>query len=551
MFLAGKLAYAADQRGMLQIYDISDPVSPAQIGTFKTINSACDVEVAGKLAYVADDRGGVFIVDVSDPTKPTLVSNFHPDAERGQAMQLRVVGHLAYVAYGAAGLAILDVRDPSHPTLVSQAPGGFATGVQVRGDFAYVAAQVSVNIVDVSNPARPVTVSSVVTKEIASRLAVAGDLVHVADRFGGLQIIDLYSRSSALSTSDDSRGARKNASSAPSTESVWPGWPANSPAPAVAPFTTEQAHQHQQAWAKHLGLPVEITNKVGMKFALIPPGEFTMGSTPAEIAAALDIQSEPHWRKCIQSQGPQHQVILTQPFYLGIYHVTQAEYEQLIGKNPSYFASAEEATKVVAGLDTSRFPVEYVSWIDAQMFCAKLSEHERLAADGTGYGLPTEAQWEFACRAGTTTRHWISDNDEDLSRAAWFGTNSSGRVHAVGELQANPFGLFDMPGNVSDWVRDEWGPTYYETLAGKFAIDPSGPTTGDSHRVARGGNWNLAASHCLSSSRSSYGSGSIDRSVGFRLSLSVDAARKVLNSKLSQPPHAAIGRGSGHEEPKD
>ena len=285
----------------------------------------------------------------------------------------------------------------------------------------------------------------------------------------------------------------------------------------------QRAVRHQQAWAKHLGLPVEFTNSLGMTFVLIPPGEFTMGSVPAEIAAALEIQQEPHWRRCIQSQGPQHRVILTQPFYLGLHNVTQAEYEQLMGKNPSYFAPATEEAGSVRGLDTSRFPVEQVTWVEANEFCAKLSVREQLTAEGLRYRLPTEVQWEFACRAGTTTSH--SSSDEDLPQAAWFAGNSAGRTHAVGELQANPFGLFDMEGNVWDWVQDEWGPTYYEQFQDTPAIDPSGPATGNSYRVARGGDWNLPPSHGLASSRVGHGLGTIDRSVGMRLSLPVAAVK--------------------------
>ena len=159
---------------------------------------------------------------------------------------------------------------------------------------------------------------------------------------------------------------------------------------------------------------MEYTNSIGMKFRLIPPGEFLMGSTPEEIEAALkDVGEDKHWQECIKSEAPQHKVILTQPIYLGVNEVTQAEYEKVMGKNPSHFAPTGMGKEAVAGMETADHPVEMVSWNDAAEFCAKLSKQEKLKPfyfragetitplDGTGYRLPSEAEWEFACRAGT------------------------------------------------------------------------------------------------------------------------------------------------------
>ncbi|MCY2991774.1 MAG: SUMF1/EgtB/PvdO family nonheme iron enzyme, partial [Planctomycetota bacterium] len=170
------------------------------------------------------------------------------------------------------------------------------------------------------------------------------------------------------------------------------------PLPAIAPFKAQQARAYQEAWAKHLGVPVEYTNTLGMKFILIPPGEFTMDSTPAEIEEALKVAGDDkHWPECIKSEAPQHKVILTQPVYLGIHEVTQAQYEKVMGRNPSHFAATGPGKDAVVGLDTSTYPVEMVSWNDAAEFCAKLSEKEKLKSfyfragetvtmlDGTGY----------------------------------------------------------------------------------------------------------------------------------------------------------------------
>ncbi|MCA8999881.1 MAG: SUMF1/EgtB/PvdO family nonheme iron enzyme, partial [Planctomycetaceae bacterium] len=187
-------------------------------------------------------------------------------------------------------------------------------------------------------------------------------------------------------------------------------WPNDAPAPAIAPFTADEARAHQEAWAQYLGVPVEYENSIGMKFRLIPPGEFLMGSTPEEIEAALKVAGEDEaWRERINSEAPQHKVVLTQPVYVGVTEVTQAQYERVMGTNPSHFSTTGDGKEAVANLETGNHPVEMVSWNDAAEFCAKLSVQEKLKPfyfrsgetitplDGTGYRLPTEAEWESAC----------------------------------------------------------------------------------------------------------------------------------------------------------
>ncbi len=311
----------------------------------------------------------------------------------------------------------------------------------------------------------------------------------------------------------------------------WQNWPADAPPPAIAPFNPIQAKIHQAAWAKYLGLEVEYTNSIGMKFALIPPCEFTMGSTPAEIEEALKTAGDNRqWQDVIRSEGPQHKTILTQPFYLGLNEVTQADYEKVMGKNPSWFAPTGYGKDQVAGLDTTNHPVESLSWNDAAEFCAKLSQQEHLKPfyvrdgetvkmlDGTGYRLPTEAEWEFACRAGTITKYCLGDQDLDLAQSGWFLANSGSRTNAVGELKANPFGLHDMHGNVWEWIQDWWEPNYYRQFQEKPALDPNGPSSTRSQRVLRGGCWRSTATYCRASERYSLVPGPSGYNIGLRVS---------------------------------
>ena len=311
-------------------------------------------------------------------------------------------------------------------------------------------------------------------------------------------------------------------------------------------------------------MPVEYTNSIGMKFVLIPPGEFMMGGTASDLEEALKEVVEnknglyrgKRWQDSIKSETPQHKVILTQPVYLGIHEVTQKEYEEVMGKNPSYFAKTgllPEVVEKVADADTAQHPVEGVSWIDASEFCAKLSQKEELkpfgfrAGDtisplnGSGYRLPTEAEWEFTCRAGTTTRFWVGDRDEDLVRAGWFLTNSGRRTHPVGELATNPLGLFDIHGNVGEWVQDWWEPMYYGQFSEKPAIDPAGSFSAGSQRVSRGGGWGRAANGCRSSNRLSLPPTSRNTDIGFRVALMVDAVREELKRRSTTAAPAKTG----------
>ncbi len=331
---------------------------------------------------------------------------------------------------------------------------------------------------------------------------------------------------------------------------------------AKAPFDAQQARAHQEAWAKHLGVSVEYTNSIGMKFVLIPPGEFTMGSTPEEIEEALQaVGDNKQFQEGIKSEGPRHKVVLTQPTYLGIHEVTQADYEKVMGKNPAHFARTGQGQATVAGMETSNFPVENVNWYEAIEFCAKLSEQEQLKPfyfragdtvtplDGTGYRLPTEAEWEFGCRAGTTTKRWIGDQDEQLAQAGWFIANSGNRPHAVGELKANPFGLYDVHGNVWEWVQDGWEPTYYAQFQAKPAINPNSHFSASTQRVFRGGRSRGPASCSSASHRHADNPMFRSPDLGYRVLLTVDGV-KAANSQLPSPAKAPLDaqQARAHQE---
>jgi eukaryotic-like serine/threonine-protein kinase len=282
------------------------------------------------------------------------------------------------------------------------------------------------------------------------------------------------------------------------------------PALAVAPFDAATARTHQEAWAKHLGVSVKMTNSVGMQFVLIPPGEFMMGS-PAE---TIELEKT-------SSEGPRHSVRITKPFFLGMFEVTQEEYQQVMGENPSSFSAAGGGKDKVAGQDTRRFPVDGVTWDKAFEFCRKLSELPDEKAKSRRYRVPTEAQWEYACRAGTVSRWHFGDAAAQLGEFGWFDGNSGGSTHPVGQLKANPWGLYDMHGNVIEWTADWYDDKYY---AGSPVDDPC-ETEPHSHTVDRGGSWATPPEGGRSAFRWCHAPGLVNINTGFRAVCEIDPQR--------------------------
>ena len=167
---------------------------------------------------------------------------------------------------------------------------------------------------------------------------------------------------------------------------------------------------------------------------------------------------------------------------------------------------------------------------------------------GPGYRLPTEAEWEFACRAGTTTKSWASDREEDLIAVGWLFENSGGRTHPVGQMRGNPFGLFDLFGNVAEWAEDSWRPDFYEQFADKLAIDPKCTSTPNPKRSFRGGAWYDLASFWRSATRN--GDDPVERGdVGIRVVLMPDALRQQSPDPKSPRKTADIPPPAAFSEP--
>ena len=270
---------------------------------------------------------------------------------------------------------------------------------------------------------------------------------------------------------------------------------------AIAPFDEQLAKWHQQGWAKHLGVPVEVTNSIGMKLVLIPPGEFDMGSTQEEVERLLNEAAEqslhPGYVGRIPTEAPKHHVAISKPFYLGVYQATQAEYQAVMGDNTSAFSSTGKFKDRVTGQNTDHFPAEFFAWPDAKRFCDTLSSRPQEKDANRVYRLPTEAQWEYACRAGTVTRFYFGNDETSLNEYGWCKFGSNNTTHAVGEKKPNAWGLYDMYGNVWEWCADWYAEDYYSKSP---KTDPTGPETGSS-RVMRGGNWSNYPSCCRSAYR--------------------------------------------------
>jgi formylglycine-generating enzyme required for sulfatase activity len=235
----------------------------------------------------------------------------------------------------------------------------------------------------------------------------------------------------------------------------------------------------------HREMVVHLGHNVTMRLMLLPAGQFKMGSPDAEEGRGED-------------EGPVRLVTLSKPFYIAVTEVTQDQYEAVMSDNPSTFEGGAN-------------PVEEVSWEKAVAFCEKLS-----SISGKTFRLPTEAEWEYACRAGTRTAYCRGDRQEDLMKVGWFCFDATvvKTTRPAASLQANPWGLYDMHGNIWEWCSDWYAEDYY--AARNNQLDPIGPTTG-TERILRGGSWSDDPEDCRSAYRESQPPDYADDDIGFRI----------------------------------
>jgi len=269
---------------------------------------------------------------------------------------------------------------------------------------------------------------------------------------------------------------------------------------------SQEQNEHQEPIIDAPSSGDSFTNSIGMKLVYIPGGEFMMGSRDSvEEVTGKGSAHSGHFT----DEYPQHRVKITNGFYMGTTEVTQFQYEEIMNNNPSHFKGQNN-------------PVEKVSWNDAVEFCRELSKEE-----GRTYRLPTEAEWEYACRAGTTTPFYtgetISTDQANYNGNYIYGNGIKGvyrqRTTEVGSFQPNAFGLYDMHGNVMEWCQDWYGENYYTVSP---TSDPQGPSSG-SYRVLRGGSWNGDTRYCRSAFRNWTEPGNrLYNAIGFRILLDLN-----------------------------
>ena len=280
--------------------------------------------------------------------------------------------------------------------------------------------------------------------------------------------------------------------------------PSNQPRWLLSPCSAEEAAKIQAAWSAHLDLPVEITNQLGQTFRLIPPGVYQRGTTEQAMLSLLESvpADDSHWKACLASSSPAHEVVVTRPFYMATHETTQQDFQKLMGRNPSWYSTTgpePHYVQQVNGMDTIRHPVEGVSWNDASEFCQKLNQtdsakilgefapSEKCKRLSPSYRLPTDAEWELAARAGSATCFWFGDKEAEVT--GWFGGSNQGRTWPVRQGESNPLGLYEIHTSVWEWVADCWRVQEYQTYERLPVQNPLASGPADLPRIVRGGMW--------------------------------------------------------------
>jgi serine/threonine protein kinase/formylglycine-generating enzyme required for sulfatase activity len=356
-------------------------------------------------------------------------------------------------------------------------------------------------------------------------------------------IANAAAASSEVSTDQDAKATP------PARPVIRGPWGNDAPPFVVSPCPPEVAAAIAQQWADYLIVPLQWKHPSGVTFRLIPPGEFTRGTLPERIEELVPNAELIGGNAVLylRSETPVHRVVITQPFYLSIHEVTQRQYMDLMGSNPSFFQKSDESAHLTnMPADTGDFPAERMSWLDACRFCDALNRRADILPtynlensppivrqEAIGYRLPTEAEWEYACLAGSEGP-FSTGNDQ----AALIGVaNVAGRIGhplAVGMLGSNAWGLYDMHGNLNEWVQDLWNERY-SASEGEIAIDPKGAAFGD-YRVTRGGDFFFSAPDARAGCR--FAANPIypaPYATGFRVAASVMVRRGAPNYLFDSP----------------
>lgn len=271
-----------------------------------------------------------------------------------------------------------------------------------------------------------------------------------------------------------------------------PGTPIDGVPIAVSPFSAEEARAHQERWAKHLGVPVEWTNSIGMKFVLIPPGEYTRGILDKDVAINMPDPVEKGGQisaiQIFRANLPAHRVRLTKPFYLAVTETTQGQFRRVTGRDVGFYRPNGPGKHLLTDQNPDNLPVQLLSWDMAVEFCEQLSRLESFPST-TGYRLPTDAEWGFAIAAGTTTRYWYGSEPDVAGKFESSYATDPKLPREVGSFLPNPFGLHDMAGNVYEYCSDWWTQNEFQKYVDRCAVDPIGPADGASgghQKVVRG-----------------------------------------------------------------
>jgi len=330
-----------------------------------------------------------------------------------------------------------------------------------------------------------------------------------------------------------------------------PGTPIDGVPIAVVPFDADEAREHQERWAEHLGVPLRWTNSIGMDFVLIPPGEYQRGIPerwlPDDIRHPEQHDTDPTRLAAFRGSMPIHRVRLTRAIYLATTEVTQGQYTHVTVDKVGYFRSGMPGEYRLDGPDTKRLPAENLGWTMAVGFCKRLSELEGLNDPALRYRLPTDAEWAFAVRAGTDTRFWYGVEPDVEGIYEVSSTNTASRPLPVGSRRPNPFGLYDMSGNVAEFCSDWWTPDEFKPYRDRCALDPSGPEDGmpgGLRRVVRGGHFGIQPA--ASTRRVAHAPHQWINTIGFRVAI---PAAAVANKRRPRPTDTSTIRGPALREP--